>query len=112
MSKLALILIAALAPMAGAAAPAAAQDDERPRVAVRYDDLNLASAAGRERLDTRVRIAIKRMCFAEPRPTLRQRAAARECETAAKRSIEQQMAMLLNGTGSRFGERPPVAAVR
>ena len=55
-----------------AAAPAAAQqawvvtapieEDGVRRVSVRYDDLDLASVAGRERLDRRVRGAIRFVC--------------------------------------------------
>lgn len=110
MSKLALIMIAAIAPMAGIAAPAAAEDNERPRVAVRYDDLDLLSVAGRQQLETRVQVAIRHMCRNEPQRELWQRTAAAECERAAKRSAEPQLAALTNGNGARFGDRPPVAA--
>ena len=106
MSKLSLILATALA-STGAVVPAAAQDDDRPSVTVRYDDLNLASAAGRERLDVRVRTAIKSMCSVDPRPSLRQRAASAECETAAKRSVEPQLAALYNGSNARFASEKP-----
>ena len=110
MSKLSLILIAALA--GSAASPAFAQDgDERPTATVRYDDLNLWTAAGRERLDTRVRMAIRSMCAVDPRPSLRQRAEGRECEAIAKRSVEPQVAALYNGSHARFAsEKPPVVA--
>ncbi len=110
MSKLSLILVAAIA-SGGVAVPAFAQDDdERPSLAVRYDDLNLSTAAGRERLDTRVRMAIKSMCSVDAR-SLRERAAGLECEAAAKRSVEPQVAALYNGSHARFAsEKPPVVA--
>lgn len=111
MSKLTLIMIAAAISATGAAVPASAQDGERATATIRYDDLNLSSAAGRERLDTRVRVAIRNMCHTEQRPTLRQRALAEECETVAKRSIEPQIASLLNGSTAKFAsEKPPVVA--
>lgn len=110
MPKLSLILIAAVATTV-VAAPARAQDDARPSISVRYDDLNLETSAGRERLDTRVRYAIKSMCAADPRPTLTRRAAALECQAAAKRSVEPQLAALFNGSSARFAsEKPPVVA--
>ena len=110
MPRLSLILISVVA-STGVAAPACAQDDERPSVSVRYDDLNLETSAGRERLDTRVRYAIKSICAIDPRPTLAQRAAALECEAAAKRSVEPQLAALYNGSSARFAsEKPPVVA--
>lgn len=111
MSKLTLILTAALA-ASSIAVPSLAQDGgDKATATVRYDDLNLASAAGRERLDTRVRTAIKSMCAADSRQNLQQRAASLECEAAAKRSIEPQMAALYNGASVKFAsEKPPVVA--
>lgn len=111
MSKLSLILIAALA-SSGAVVPAFAQDaDNRPSATIRYDDLNLSTASGRARLDTRVRMAIKSMCASDSRATLSERAASLECEAAAKRSVEPQLASLYNGSSARFaGEKPPVVA--
>ncbi|WP_422061365.1 UrcA family protein [Sphingopyxis sp.] len=110
MSKLSFILIAAIA-SGGAAVPAFAQDDlQRPSVTIHYNDLNLSTSAGRERLDTRVRMAIKSMCSVDSR-SLRQRAAALECEAAAKRSVEPQVAALYNGSHARFAsEKPPLVA--
>lgn len=110
MSKLPLILAAAIV-SSGANVPAFAQDDEqRPSVAVRHDDLNLSTSAGRERLDTRVRMAIKSLCSVDAR-SLRARAAGLECEAAAKRSVEPQVAALYNGSHARFAsEKPPVVA--
>lgn len=111
MSKLSLMMALAAICATGVAAPASAQDGERATVSVRYDDLNLSSAAGRERLDTRMRVAIRKMCDAGPSATLRQRAAASECTATAKRSIEPQVAGLLNGSTAKFAsERPPVVA--
>lgn len=95
----------------GGAAPAMAQDDDAPRVLVRYDDLNLSSAAGRQRLDTRVRLAIRSVCMVGPRVSLRERAESRECEKQARLRVDPQVALLLNGDGAKFAsEKPPVFA--
>jgi len=111
MLKPTLMLMLAMAAAGGVAAPAMAQDDDAPRVMVRYSDLDLATVTGRERLDTRVRSAIRSMCDADPRPTLRQLAAARDCAARARRSVEPQLAALLRGSPARFAsEKPPVVA--
>jgi UrcA family protein len=102
MAKLSFLLLAASVTTAGLSVPAAAEEDERPRAVVRYDDLNLASVAGRERLSTRVRTAVKRMCRTDFRQTLQQRAGARMCKVHAMRSVEPQLAALLNGNGTAF----------
>ncbi len=109
MSKLTLILVAALA--STTAAPALAQDDDAPSVVVRHDDLNLASVSGRERLDARVRSAIRQVCNTGQKLDLKVRAAALECEADAKRSIEPQLAALYNGSGAKFAsDKPAVVA--
>ncbi len=55
MAKFSFLLAAPIA-LAGFSVPAAAEDDgERHTVVVRYDDLNLSSVGGRERLTTRVK---------------------------------------------------------
>lgn len=109
MSKLTLILVAALA--STTAAPALAQDDDAPSVVVRHDDLNLTSVSGRERLHTRVRSAIREMCGTSQKLDLRARAATLECEAAAKRSVEPQLAALYSGNSAKFAsDKPAVVA--
>lgn len=111
MLKTNLIAVAGILAAAGLASPAAAQDDERPIAKVRYDDLNLSTTAGRERLDARVRTAVRRMCDSNSRMTLRERAASDQCRAVALRSVELQMAALYNGSTARFAsEKPPVVA--
>lgn len=111
MSKLSLILIAALA-SGGAMTPAFGREaDSPPSATVRYDDLNLSTVSGRAELDTRVRRAIKSICTTNSRVTLSERAASLECEAVAKRSVEPQLASLYNGSSARFAsEKPPVVA--
>lgn len=110
MLKTNLIAAAALT-AAGLAGPAFANDEERQTVTVRYDDLNLASAAGRERLDTRVRVAIRNMCNAGVGATARERVTSAKCVAVANRSVETQFAALYKGGSARFAsEKPPVVA--
>ncbi|WP_428681307.1 UrcA family protein [Sphingopyxis sp.] len=111
MFKPTLALLAATIAAGAAAAPAIAQDDGAPRITIRYSDLDLATADGRGRLDTRVRVAIRAMCNSEPRQSLRQREASLECEAQARRSVDPQLASLLKGSSARFAsEKPPVVA--
>lgn len=106
-----LMLMIAITAAGGASATAMAQDDNAPQVMVRYSDLDLATASGRERLDTRVRLAIRSMCNIDGRQPLRQRAMAQQCVADANRGVEPQLAALLNGSSARFAsEKPPVVA--
>jgi UrcA family protein len=106
-----LALISLTMAATGMAAPAMAQDDDAPRVEVRYGDLDLQTIDGRERLDLRVRNAIRTMCSVDPRPSLEQRAVEQACEARARSSAEPQLAALLKGSSARFAsEKPPVVA--
>ncbi|MCW5647297.1 MAG: UrcA family protein [Sphingopyxis sp.] len=103
MAKLSLILIGASS-VAGAtlAVPAVAEEgDDRRSVVVRYDDLNLASGEGRERLNTRVRVAVQQVCNSRPssRPTLKERSRSQKCEAQTMAEADVKLAGLLNGGG-------------
>ena len=52
-----------------------------------------------------------RFYISEPRQTARLRVASQECEAHARRSVDPQLASLLNGSSARFAsEKPPVVA--
>lgn len=106
MAKISLLFLAAPLAFAAMTAPAAAQDDKRS-IVVRYDDLNLASSSGRERLTTRINRAVETVCDsnANYRRTLSQRTAALECEKQAKRDTDVRLAALLNGAGARLADQ-------
>jgi len=105
MAKLFLTLLAAPLALTSLSMPAAAQ--ETTSVIVRYDDLNLASVAGRERLDTRVKYAIQAVCDTRPssRQDLRQRAYSQKCAKTAARDAEVKLASSLNGEGTALADR-------
>ena len=108
MAKLSMILLSAPAMCIGLAVPAAAEDDgERRTVVVRYDDLNLASVEGRDRLATRVKSAVRTVCNSRPhyRQSLTERATALECEGATMADAEVKLAGLINGDGTRLADR-------
>jgi UrcA family protein len=88
------ITIAALAlSLAAFATPASA---ETTSVEVRFDDLNLASAAGMAALERRVDRAIERVCGADTRP-LYKVVQQQQCAREAKASANEQIARIANG---------------
>ncbi len=106
MAKISLLLLAAPLTLAAISAPVAAQEEKRS-VTVRYDDLNLASVGGRERLTARVNRALQTVCDSKPhyRQTLSQRADALECEANARRNTDVKLAALFNGASARFADQ-------
>ena len=107
MAKFSLMLLAVPLATAGIAAPAFAQGDARS-VTVSYDDLNLSSEGGRERLTTRVKVAVRQVCGSPSRMTLRERAAENACKAQAMRDAETKLATLFNGDGTRLADQGPV----
>ena len=108
MAKLSLMLLTAPRACVGLSLPAAATESgERPTVTVSYGDLNLASAEGRDRLTTRVRMAVKTVCGSRPhnRQAARERAAAQFCEKTTLSDAEAKLAALFNGDGTRLADR-------
>lgn len=108
MAKLSLILLSAPIACIGLSVPAAAEDDgERRTVVVRYNDLNLASVEGRDRLSSRVKVAVRTVCNSRPnyRMTLNDIAQAQTCEKATMADANVKLAGLLNGDGTRLADR-------
>ena len=104
MAKFFLMLLAVPLATAGVAAPAFAQDDTRS-ITVSYDDLNLSSERGRERLTTRVKMAVRKVCGLPGRATLRERAAENACKVQAMSDAETKLAALFNGGGTRLADQ-------
>lgn len=113
MAKFSFLLAAPVA-LAGFAVPAAAEDDgERHTAVVHYDDLNLSSVDGRERLTTRVKFAVQKVCGTRLhyRQGLRERAIANRCEDTALADADVKLAGLLNGEGTRLADRGKIVIV-
>lgn len=112
MAKLSLILLASTVAFAGLSTPAAAQGNrERRSVAVEYRDLDLASADGRQRLATRVRFAVKKVCDSRTldRNSLTERTAAQRCETAARADADVKLAALFNNDVKALADNGTIA---
>ncbi len=107
MAKFSLILLAAPLMAAGTSGPAFAESETRS-VAVAYDDLDLSSASGRERLTMRVKMAVKRVCGSASRQTVRERTAQQACELDAGRAADVQLASLFNGSSARLADQRAV----
>ena len=109
MAKFSLILLSAPIACIGLSVPALAADDdgERRTVVVRYDDLNLTSVEGRDRLNSRVKAAVRVVCNSRPnyRMTLNEITQAQTCEKATMADADVKLASLLNGGGTRLADR-------
>ena len=107
MAKFSFLLAVPVA-LAGFSVPAAAEEDgERHTAIVRYDDLNLSSVEGRERLSTRVKFAVQKVCGTRLhyRQGLRERAEANRCEDSAMADADVKLAGLFNGESARLADR-------
>jgi UrcA family protein len=107
MAKFSFILLAAPLAAAGLSVPSAASDSnkEQKSVTVRYDDLNLSSEKGRDRLTGRVQTAIRQVCSSHSRRTLAERADVRACEDAASRVADTQLASVFSGQNALLADR-------
>ena len=80
---------------------------------VRHADLDLSSAEGRTRLDTRIRQAVKQVCGTPRGWTLAERQDQQNCEVAAYRQVaptrERIVAAYLEKRGLAFDSRASVA---
>jgi UrcA family protein len=110
MAKFSLILLAAPLAAAGTFVPAAASAGERQSVTVRYDDLNLSEESGRDRLTTRIKLAVEKVCGTRPgyRTPLRERAIAQSCHAATMADANVKLASLFDGNGTRLADRGPI----
>ncbi|MDZ3831052.1 MAG: UrcA family protein [Sphingopyxis sp.] len=105
MAKFSFILAAASLAVAGAAAPALADENVGQSVEVPYGDLNLSTAEGRAQLDQRINRAVRNVCRIEDYRDARQMAEHRECRKVAMRGIETRLAAILGGKGAHLVSR-------
>ena len=105
-------LIPSLTALALIATPVIAQsavNDGAPTAKVRYDDLNLNTAAGVEALNRRVSEAANEMCGDYDRHELARSALGQACYAKALASARPQISQLVAQTGTiRVAVRPPI----
>jgi UrcA family protein len=97
-------LTAAALGIAIIATPAVAAPEAGDSMKIEYNDLNLSTAEGQERLNQRIDRAARKLCRAdEPRTGTRMPSSeAQTCLAKAKASAERQMATI-TGTGRLGG---------
>lgn len=93
------ILLLTFAAAAMVPPSAASAGDHTMSVRVSHADLNLATAAGREKLERRVATAVKRVCPSHFSRDLLTQRIARKCASDTRASLKPIMASLLNRQG-------------
>ena len=98
-------MIGTAAMMAVVSVPAIAASTGEPQsIEVSYGDLNLASASGRDRLQSRVRRAAAKVCgYEQSSRELARSFSTRSCMKRANTNANVEIAALVNG--SRLGEQ-------
>ena len=86
-----------LAASMAVAAPALAQSDPLPSATVHTADLDLASVAGRQTLEGRVKSTAARLCGTAPVSPLIEARGIQACRSAVARSAERGIATALAG---------------
>jgi UrcA family protein len=103
-----------LAAAAPAAPPIVVEGQQQPTATVSYADLDLGSAAGRARLDNRIRQAAKRLCIDDRVRDLADRLDQKSCLSFAVASARPQIeqAIVTAGRSPLPGSRTIVVAAR
>ena len=93
--RTALIALSALTLATGAHAGTTGRDTQQ--LSIPYSDLNLSSAAGQKRLETRIETAVRDLCDADymPTGTKIRPASIGKCMDAARASAKRQMAAVI-----------------
>jgi UrcA family protein len=111
-SKMLTVRAAAILTLLGAPAAAMAQSGlvvtgvpDLPTASVSYADLDLSSAAGRAKLNARIRSAADRLCAYEGVQPVQEKSERRQCFQAAMASTEDQVAGVTSNQATRFAGR-------
>ena len=104
---------AALATAAGAEPLVVGDGDTQPTVRVAFDDLNLASQRGRERLTNRVTAAVRAMCRDDNLDSLKVELAENHCFAASMHQAGMQIEQAVKTRSPEFASRSlPIGIVR
>lgn len=108
MTRKMILFAAAVATTLASTAPVLAQPDgmtEPTQRIVRYDDLDLTNARGRERLNTRVRMAVNSACGYASAQSLTEKRLVDDCRKKALKSSELEIAEALRNAAARYAAR-------
>lgn len=97
---------AALATAANGKPMVVVEDDTRWTLRVAYDDLNLVSPRGRERLTSRVTAAVRTMCRIDNPNTLVMKLAEQRCYAASIRDASDQIKRALKARSIGIASGP------
>lgn len=78
---------------------------ERQTRVVQYDDLDLSSPRGRERLETRIRSAANSACGFWSAQTLTEKKVAQQCRAAAVERTRTEVAAAVRNAAARYAAR-------
>lgn len=105
MARLITLALATAVVAAGFSIPAQARGTEKVSATVRYDDLNLSSASGRDALKARVRTAVRNVCRTDGDRSLAVMRATQKCEQIALKKAKVEVAAVLKTHGLALAER-------
>jgi UrcA family protein len=112
--KIAGLVALTVATATAAAPPIVVEGQQQPTATVSYADLDLGSAAGRARLDSRIRRAAKSLCLDEGVRDLADRLDQKSCLSFAVASARPQIeqAVVMAGRSPLPGSKTIVVAAR
>jgi UrcA family protein len=100
MKKL-LMLAATPLLLAGAAPAAGSTASGTPTISVHYDDLDLSTAQGQDKLQQRLASAVRNVCRPSGRLTLAEAESANACSQAARAGAQRDLEFALAAARSR-----------
>ena len=101
-----LVTVTLLATAAGAE-PMVVKGDTQPILRVAYDDLNLSSVRGRERLNKRVTAAVRTMCWDDNLDPLVMQLAEQRCYAVSLREASDQINRAFDARSISIASLPP-----
>jgi UrcA family protein len=112
--QIASVIALTFAAGAAAAPPIVVEGEQQPTASVSYADLDLGTAAGRARLDSRIRRAAKHLCLDEGVRDLADRLDQKSCLNFAVASARPQIeqAIVMAGRSPLPGSKTIVVAAR
>jgi UrcA family protein len=103
--KTIVFLASALAALPGGAAASADLAMDHPTVAVPVDDLDLTTAERQARLDKRIAVAVRQICYEAGPPTTQRQQRVAECRAAANERAQEDAERAIAQAAPRLLDR-------
>ena len=78
---------------------------DHPSIAVRFNDLDLATAEGQHRLDKRIGVAVRQLCYESGPPSTQRHRRIAECTAFASGRAQQDAQLAIADAVSRSQQR-------